>query len=247
MTSWLPRRNPPPPRDPDHDRGDDTEGSFGNVFGAEIPDAERAWRRGEETDPADRGGAGIPDSVLWALQGLPETLREIRAEVRRATDLATDALAARSSAGAEPEDEPDAESRPFDPVPAALRELREEVREVVDRASEMLRDSRRSTDALPSLVAAVREEFDRLSTRLSDALSSSNAEAARAFSLVAREVRTLGDRQAVLREEVRLLGKKLEEAERLRRQSVRRQPGRRAPAPAVQPPAPPVSPLSSPE
>jgi hypothetical protein len=77
---------------------------------------------------------------------------------------------------------------------------------------------------LPSVVSLLRDEFEQLSSRMTEALTAANLEAARAFALVAREVRTLGDRQAVLREEIRLLGKRFEEAERLRRRAQTRTP-----------------------
>jgi hypothetical protein len=226
--------------DPDDDptpqaRRDELRGTFRHVFGAEIPDAERAWRRGGEDEedfappaspPATTGGA-MPETVSWALEALPNVLRELRAEVRRATDMATDALAAQSRAAAEAP--PEATPKPFDPVPAALRELREEVREAVDRATETLAATRKGMDILPGFVESLRQEFEGMTARLTDALTDANAEAARAFALVAREVRTLGDRQAVLREEIRILGKRFEELERMRRRQglQRPQPARR--------------------
>jgi len=166
------------------------------------------------TPPNEKGA--IPDAVLWALEALPAALRDLRAEVRRTADMATDALAAAAHSGGAPSS---AEGRPFDPLPAALRELREEVREAVDRATESLASTRKGMDALPAIVSLVRDEFEQLTGRLTEALTAANLEAARAFAMVAREVRTLGDRQAVLREEVRLLGKRFEEMERLRRRA----------------------------
>ena len=74
--------------------------------------------------------------------------------------------------------------------------------------------------------------------RISEGLEAANQEAARAFSIVAREVRSLGDRQAVLREEVKLLGKRLEELERVRRRLQPRPAGRLSPG-GTPPEAPP--------
>jgi hypothetical protein len=98
-----------------------------------------------------------------------------------------------------------------------LRQLRDEMREATIRSTDVLASTRTAADAVPSLVTTMQDEFARLTATLREGMAASNAEAARAFALVAREVRALGDRQAVLREEVRLLGKRLEEMERSRR------------------------------
>ncbi|MCA1726426.1 MAG: hypothetical protein LC722_01855 [Actinobacteria bacterium] len=270
------------------------KGSFRHVFGGEIPQAERAWRRDDELGDADAPIAVIPESMRFALQALPDTLRELRAEVRRATDLASEALAGQAEPGepgafnaisaalrelreemrrmsdlateaftaqahAPATGGPGEEGRAFDPlpsalrelqeevhrasdvaaealqaqrqaakqrpafdaVPAALRELRDEVRQAVDRATETLAATHKGMDAIPAIAETLAEQFERMASgmarTLTESLAAGNAEAARAFALVAREVRTLGDRQTVLREEIRLLGKRFEEMERQRR------------------------------
>ena len=194
---------------------------MGSVFGGEIPEAERAWRRGRPDD--DVPSKAVSDAQMWAIESLPAALRELRVEVRRAADLAADALTTAAAVTRLGPDEPGRTT--LDPLPAALRELREEVRETGDRATEALAATRNGMDAVPSLVSGLRDEVDAAVGRIAETVNAANLEAARAFALVAREVRTLGDRQAVLREEVKLLGKRLEELERLRR---RQQPRPRA-------------------
>jgi hypothetical protein len=192
---------------------------MGRVFGGEIPEAERAWRRGGEDVSAPKT---ISDAQLWAIESLPAALRELRTEVRRAADLASDALNTAASVARTGDGE---RSGVVDPLPAALRELREEVRQSGDRATEALAATRNGMGAVPALVSGLREEVDAAVGRIAETVNAANLEAARAFALVAREVRSLGDRQLVLREEVKLLGKRLEELERLRR---RQQPRPRA-------------------
>lgn len=215
----------------------DDDGGFQKVFGAgtEIPEAERAWRRTGE--PGEEIAGGFNDAVIMAMQALPTALREIRQEVRRAADLATDALATATSLSAEGAAEG---RRTIDPLPGALRELREEVREAGDRATEALAATRQGMEALPSLIGRVREELHVAMGRIAEGMEAANQEAARAFSVVAREVRSLGDRQAVLREEVKLLGKRLEELERVRRRLQARPAGRLSSAgmPPESPPKP---------
>lgn len=213
----------------------DDDGGFQKVFGAgtEIPEAERAWRRTGE--PGEDAPGGFNDAVIMAMQSLPTALREIKQEVRRAADLATDALTTAASLNAEGAG---GVRQGIDPLPGALRELREEVREAGDRATEALAATRQGMDALPSLIGRVREELHTAMGRIAEGMDAANQEAARAFSVVAREVRSLGDRQAVLREEVKLLGKRLEELERVRRRMQSR-PGRLSPA-GTPPEAPPT-------
>lgn len=215
-----------PERFVDSDGWPDDDGGFQHVFGAgtEIPEAERAWRRTGEI--GGEVGGGFNDAVIMAMQSLPTALREIRQEVRRAADLATDALATAASLSA---DGAGQVRHAIDPLPGALRELREEVREAGDRATEALAATRQGMEALPSLIGRVREELNLAVGRISEGIDAANQEAARAFSIVAREVRSLGDRQAVLREEVKLLGKRLEELERVRRRMQARPAGRLSP------------------
>ena len=99
------RRGPSPTRSSGHRARrrsvawPDDDGGFQKVFGAgtEIPEAERAWRRTGE--PGEEVVGDFNDAVIMAMQSLPTALREIKQEVRRAADLATDALATAASLG----------------------------------------------------------------------------------------------------------------------------------------------------